>query len=278
MFASEVASPYSINEATAFLRRFPLAIPAAACTRLLIDPAFSKRPITILSLSNIKELQAVSRTDRFLDIGACVSITRIINLPNISSLEPLKKTLLTIGSASIRNRASLGGNICSPDSFGSAFPMLSCMEASVELRSGNQSRWLRIHELVSEAGRPALPKGSFLTRLRLPIRDWDFSCIVRKGNSILPGEHGSSFAALANIEKNAISELRIAVAGAIQVRSRDLEMNLNGKKLPLAAKDIENSRHQFLETAIEAGLAPSIAISSADTVRAFLQNLSGDSA
>jgi len=278
MLVNEVAAPHTINEAVAFLKRHPQAIPCAAATRLLIDPAYSRKQLHLLALGNIKDLQTVNRTDRFIDIGACVCLNRVLKLPNINALDPLKKAILTIASSSIRNRASLGGNIGSPHTFGSTFPALSCMEAVVELRSVSGNRWVRIHELVSEDGCPALPQGAFISRIRLPIRDWDYHCSIRQGDGLLPGGSNMSLAALANIEKKAISEIHMVLSGLRVLRLRNLEMNLTGKRLPLAIKDIEACHHEFLESAISAGFAPYYAINSADTIRAFLKGLSGETA
>lgn len=278
MHVNEVAAPYTISEAVAFLKRHPQAIPCTAGTRLLVDPAYKGKQLNLLALSNIKELQTVNRTDRFIDIGACVSLNRVLKLPNTAALDPLKTAILTIGSSSIRNRASLAGNIGSPHSFGSTFPALNCMEAAVEIRSLGGSRWIRIHELISETGLPLMPPASFISRIRLPIKDWSYHCTIRQGDSLLPGSNNISLAALANVEKKAISEIHIVLSGAKVLRLRNLEMNLTGKRLPLAGKDIEFCHHEFMENAIAAGFAAHHAINTADTIRAFLGNLTGDEA
>ncbi|OHD28682.1 MAG: hypothetical protein A2004_05855 [Spirochaetes bacterium GWC1_61_12] len=250
-------------------------MPCGGCTRLLPDPAFAQKNLSLLSLGWIKELQAINRTDRYIDLGSCVSLNGVLALPNIPALDPLKKALLTIGSASIRNRATLGGNICGRDSFGSAFPALSAMEATVELRSAAGTQWLSIHDLVGQDNLPAIPAGSFLDRVRVPLRDWEHNCIVRKGPGLLPGDTNITLTIVANIEKDAISEIHIVLTGRQLVRNRALEMRLTGKKLPLPAKESENCHHDFLESAVEAGLPAGQAIAVADSVRAFLVDLSG---
>ncbi len=235
MRVEEVAAPQSMAEAMLFLKRHPDAIPWSGGTLLLTgnDRAMEDKPVSVLDLGGIPELGVINRSERYLELGAGVPLSTILALPSNLSLEPLRKALTLIGTASIRNLATLGGNVAARSSFMTGFSALACMDAAVELRDVSGSRWMGIHAI--------------------PATSWDAAVIRRLGE---PSRHEivpSSFVATARFEKGTISELRIIAAGLRMVRDRALELSLVGKRLPLSAKDIEAAGNSAMAKAMETG-------------------------
>jgi CO/xanthine dehydrogenase FAD-binding subunit len=251
----EVAAPQSMAEAMLFLKRHPDAIPWSGGTLLLTgnDRTMEDKPVSVLDLGGIPELGVINRSERYLELGAGVLLSTILSLPPNLSLEPLRKALTLIGTASIRNLATLGGNVAARSSFMTGFSALACMDAAVELRDVSGSRWTGIHALISDDDRPSFPLATLLTRIRIPATSWDAAVIRRLGE---PSRHEivpSSFVATARFEKGTISELRIIAAGLRMVRDRTLELSLIGKRLPLSAKDIEAAGYSATAKAMETG-------------------------
>jgi CO/xanthine dehydrogenase FAD-binding subunit len=271
----DVAAPQTLAEAISILKRRPEVIPWAGGTLLMTigDEAGGGKPVSVLDLGRIPELSVVSRSDRYLEIGACVSLSTILALPPSLSLQPLRSAAGFIGTATVRNLATIGGNIASRNSFMSCFSALVCMDAAVELRDASGSRWSGMHALMNEDNRPRFPSASLLTRIRIPTAPWDATVLYRLGEATSQEPYAASFAAAARFEKEMISELRIVAAGRRIVRDRALELSLVGKRLPISQKDAEAARAVAKARAMEAGFGDGTAGLYGEYLAAFLSGV-----
>ena len=129
MQISEVAAPETLSDALSFYKRFPKVIPSMGCTSLVLSE--NTEPASILSLQNIAELKSINKTDRYIELGSGVTLMKIAQLPHIPQLEPLRTAIETIGTFTVRNLASLGGNLFSNGS-GTLFPVLALLDANCE--------------------------------------------------------------------------------------------------------------------------------------------------
>ena len=73
-----------------------------------------------------------------------------------------------------------------------------------------------------------------ITKIRLPLIDWDVEMFERLGPSNKLIDVSASYTFLAKIEKNTLTDLRIAFCGKIKLRSNELENQLIGIKLPIS--------------------------------------------
>lgn len=190
-------------------------------------------PAKIIYLTNVADLLRISRSQRYLDMGACLPIARILSLGRHLLPDLLSRCLRSIGTPSVRNMATLGGNVCAPAPFHDSLPALDAIDAQLELRSQSGTRWLRVRQFSST--RP----GEILARVRLPLQEVDFQ-IYRK-----VGERGCpailSFAGTASMTKGNLETLRFAIGGVAELvyRNPEVEARLEGLKLPIPVKEIE---------------------------------------
>jgi len=271
----EVAAPQTVAEALAILKRRPDAVPWAGGTLLMTveSAAFGDKPASLLDLGGIAELTVINRSDRYLELGACVSLSAILALPRSLSLEPLRGAAGLVGTASVRNLATIGGNVAARGSFMTCFSALACMDAAMEIRDASGSRWSSIHTLVDEDGRPRFPRAALLTRIRVPTAPWDAASVHPLGMAPRGEAYPATFAAAARFEKETISELRLLAAGKRLVRDRALELSLVGKRLPLSAKDVDAARSAARDEAIEAELGAGPASLYGTYVASFLASI-----
>jgi len=251
----EVSAPTTIVEAISTLRRHPDAIPWAGGTLILggDDRMSGDKQLSILDLGGIQELSTINKSDRYLELGALVRLADILALPPSLPLEPLRQAIRLVGTATVRNLATLGGNVAAKGSFMTCFTALVCMDAAIELRDAQGSRWMGIHGLIGEDAKPRFPNATILTRIRVPAEPWDTALIRRLGDQA-PGEiHPASFAAVTRFEKGTISEIRLVAAGPRIIRDRALELSLVGQRLPLGAKETEEAVREACQKALEAG-------------------------
>jgi CO/xanthine dehydrogenase FAD-binding subunit len=251
----EVSAPTTMVEAVSILRRHPEAILWAGGTLAMTgdDRMSGDRHVSILDLGGIQELLTINKSDRYLELGALVPLADILALPASLSLEPLRQAMRLVGTAAVRNLATLGGNLASQAAFMTCFAALACMDAAVELRDAQGARWTGIHSLIGEDSRPLFPPATILTRIRIPAAPWDTAIIRRLGEQT-PGEaHPASFAATARFEKGTISEIRLVAAGPRLVRDRALELSLVGQRLPLGTKETDSATNETCKKALESG-------------------------
>jgi CO/xanthine dehydrogenase FAD-binding subunit len=251
---SQVIFPVNLAELFSAWNRFPDAVPFAGGTSFLRRAAqeLPELPKNILSLERIDELRRVTRTERYLEIGAMVKLNDIIALGKIVPAA-LSKTLLGIAGPQLRNLATIGGNICGAGKNGggidAAAPM-AALDARYELRSAAQSRWIsamrfsafEYGEEETAAPRPLLAPQELLTRIRIPLEQWD-STVYRKFHARdLENDCEGVFVFILKNEKNILTDIRIVFAGSCILRDRNSEIFLEGKKLPLETKDVFHHR------------------------------------
>ncbi len=275
MHVDDVAAPQSLAEAMAVLKRRPDAVPWAGGTLIQTssDARHNGRQVSVLDLGGIPELTTINRSDRYLELGACVSLATILALPENLTLEPLREAASLIGTATVRNLATIGGNVAARDSFMTCFSALACMDAAVELRDAGGAHWLGIHTLIDDGNRPRFPEATLLTRIRIPTAPWDATALHRLGQVHRGENYAATFAATARFEKETISELRLVAAGTYLVRDRSLELTLIGKRLPLSPRDIEAAQTTASERAIEIGFDDLTANHFGQYVAAFLASV-----
>jgi hypothetical protein len=120
-------------------------------------------------------------------------------------------------------------------------------------------------------GRPSFPASTLLTRIRIPASYWDNYCIRPMGDDGYPDASTFTFAGVARLEKNTIVELRVCAAGSRCIRSRDAELELVGKRLPLTHKETDSLLASFEVVGTGGGLSLHMARRFAHYVKTFFQ-------
>lgn len=276
MRIDDVASPSSLQEALAYLRRRPDAVPWAGGTLIAAYPSELGRggPIAALDLHRIAELRHLFPSDRYLELGSCVSLNQLAALPERRVAAPLRAAALAVGSYAIRNLATLGGNLASKGRPMSTLPALSCVDAVIELRSPAGGRWASIHSLVGHDGRVAIPHAALVTRVRVGLQSWDSVEFRLCGGGPYPHPDAATFCACARASSGTVGELRIAYACRALVRSREAETELVGRRLPLSRRDIEAFGAALARRARELGQAEAAVAECERLAGAYLAKLS----
>lgn len=235
---NQVFSPSSWAELFTSWARFPDAIPYAGGTELVLGQGGRnfQLPRNILSLSSIEELGRISRTERYLEIGAMVKLNDILFLGKMVP-ECLREAISHVANQHVRNIATIGGNLCCRRRRLDVYPPLVALDARFELRTANGSRWVAAGRFAPLAGEPLFEKQELLSRIRVPLGSWDYTLYRRIGGVGRLGDEGAAFAFIARAEKDILSDVRLAFAGNELVRDRAIENSIIGKGLPLSKRD-----------------------------------------
>ncbi|MBA7676182.1 Nicotinate dehydrogenase FAD-subunit [subsurface metagenome] len=196
-----------------------------------------KLPERVIYLGNVAELFRISRSQRYLDIGACLPLSRILGIGRNIIPRVLYEALSSIGNPAVRNLATLGGNICSPRN--DSLTALNVIEARLELRSLAGARWVTVSQFFLHQAGNILDRGEILARIRIPLEDWDYHVFRKVGSFLSPAL--ISFAGTVRLGKGIIELFRFSIGGAGEslFRSRELEARLEGRGLPVPAREIE---------------------------------------
>ena len=234
---SQIFFPSSFQELFSIWRNSPRALLYAGGTELIRNQGrrLLLFPQEIISLNRMEELHKISRTERYLEIGAMVKLNQIINLGKIVP-EGLSRCLQGIADPQLRNIATIGGNICNPHRRLDASVPLIALDAHLELRTASSSRWISASQFASLPGPPAIGNQEILSRIRIPLDPWTFTW-YKKFRS--PGciEPGGGILFIIRNQKNILSNIRVVYSGKVVLRERNSETMLVGKKLPLEMKE-----------------------------------------
>jgi len=227
--------------------RYPKAIPYAGGTALIRKQGkrILELPSIILSLEKIEEMHRISRSERYMEIGAMAKLSQIIDLGKIVPVA-LRYCLENIAGPQLRNMATIGGNLCFYGGRLDSSAALMALDAQCELRNAQSSRWVSASRFLSVPGQTALKPQELLTRIRVPLESWDYS-IYKK----YTGQSSQNKAAvfLARTQKDVLGDIRIVCKSDVLWRDRESESLLTGKHLPLnhrIAADFVESWKAFL--------------------------------
>ena len=106
-----------------------------------------------------------------LVLGAGVSFTDIMET-EIAMLAPaLAQAARTVGSPQIRNTGTIGGNVATASPAGDTLPVLSALDAVVNLKSVRRARSFPISEFVTGVKKTRLARDELITSISIPVSD-----------------------------------------------------------------------------------------------------------
>lgn len=130
----------------------------------------SLQPRVVVDLKRIAELDADIRDgDDHLTVGAQTTMTTIAADPRIrGDFQALAEAAAVVGSAQIRNRATLAGNICNASPAADTAPSLLVYGAEVRTAGPAGSRRIPISAFFVRSGVTTLARGELVTAIDLP--------------------------------------------------------------------------------------------------------------
>lgn len=169
----EYHRPVSLKEACVLLRRLGEdALPLAGGTDLLVDiRRGAKRAGHMVSLADLDELRGVEVDGGELRIGALVTPAQLGDSELVRKSRPeLLDVVAVFGTPQVRNRATVGGSLCTAASCGDLAPLLVAMGARVEVAGPEGIGEVTLEGFFHQHRRTALEAGEILVAVKLPVR------------------------------------------------------------------------------------------------------------
>lgn len=164
--------PQTLEEASSFLLAHNgAARPMAGMTDLLIriERGFVHPQVVvdIKDLPGMHDLLVVRNGD--LRIGAAVTMNEVALHPMVQDGWPLlAEGCQSVASYQLRNRATVGGNLCNASPAADSAPALYCYGASVHIFGPDGQRTLPLEQFFLGPGKTALQRGELLTAVTVP--------------------------------------------------------------------------------------------------------------
>ena len=139
-------------------------------TDLLVAPRMLPDEGLLVDISGIDGLSYVQYDSRWLRIGATTSLAALARDETVSKLlQSLARAAEQFGSAQIRNRATIGGNVANASPAGDLLPVLKSANAFFTvLGTDRHERRLAFDELILGSGNTALMHGDLITEIAIP--------------------------------------------------------------------------------------------------------------
>ncbi len=124
---------------------------------------------TLLYIGNVEELKRVEVEGDTLRIGAAASLESAWQAL-AAEWPSLRDVWLRFASLPIRQAGTMGGNVANGSPIGDSAPVLMALDASLELRRGDQVRTLPLSEFYVDYMKNRLEPGEFVQAIVVPLR------------------------------------------------------------------------------------------------------------
>jgi len=233
----DYVAPGSIAEVLALLRRHGKDAQVLAGGTDLLPRMKTLRvaPRIVVDISALAELSFVELRENAIHIGAGTTLATLHKSGLVRErLVAFAQTLAGMSSPAIRNRATIGGNLCNGSRCADSPASLLTLDASVTLRSADSERTFPLQEFFTDrsvCGAKTLRKDDeIMTEIVVPLEAGESAFVKlgrRKGSSI----GIASAAAFVSISNDRVERVRVAIGGigSRPVRAHTVEASLKGK-------------------------------------------------
>jgi len=197
----------------------------------------------LVSLEGLAELRGVTRGQGGWRVGATTTLADLESacLAEMAAYVPLLRMLRYFASRQIKNRATIGGNLCNASPIGDLAPVLLGLGARALLRSAAGVREVALDEFFLAYRQTALQPGEILAAVLLPdipVNARAAAYKVSKRRELDISTVGACFYVELD-DGGRVSAARLAYGGmaATPARARQLEAALLGK--PWSVAEVE---------------------------------------
>jgi carbon-monoxide dehydrogenase medium subunit len=179
----EYAKPASVAEALELLVANDGARALAGGQTLInVMKARAASPDALVDLNGLDELKGIELgPDGTLTIGAMTTCTELIASAEAKARPILAEVAAQIADVQVRNRGTVGGNLCSNDPTNHLPPLFTAIGARMTIVSGDGEREVPAEEFFLGVYLTAVGPGELLTRISVPAGKRDGFAAVPLG-------------------------------------------------------------------------------------------------
>jgi carbon-monoxide dehydrogenase medium subunit len=226
----DYARPATVEEAISLLTTYEGARPLAGGQTIVnVMKARAAAPDVLVDLADLEELRAIGfSSDGLLEIGAMVTYTQLMGSSEVEVARPiLADVASTIADVQVRNRGTIGGNVCVNDPTNHLPPLLVALDATFTIRGASGERTVPADEFFLGVYMSAVGEGELLTKIGVPPSSGTADGFA----GVTIGKHGTYIAdAAATISEGKV-RIALGCVAAVPVRATSMEERLAGSDL-----------------------------------------------
>ena len=201
----EYARPASVEDALALLgANLGARALAGGQTLMNVMKARAASPDALIDLNGLSELRTIARRgDGGLDVGPMATYTQLMRDEAVNELRPiLARVAAQIADVQVRNRGTIGGNVCSNDPTNHFPPLLAALGATMTIRGAGGEREVAAEDFFLGVYLTAVMPGELLVRIAIPGGSRDGFAAVTLG---------ADGTCIANAAASLDNQLRVAI-------------------------------------------------------------------
>ena len=223
----EYARPATVEEAIALLSEHDGARALAGGKTLVnVMKARAASPDVLVDLVDLDELRQISFSadQASLELGAMVTSTQLAASSEIEVARPIiAEVVSTIADVQVRNRGTIGGNICVNDPTNHLPPLLVALGASMTIRNSAGERTVAAEDFFLGVFTTAVGEGDLLTRVSVPTRKPGTGDAMA---GVTLGAHGTYLVSAAATVGSDGVRIALGCVSSVPVRARAMEQAL----------------------------------------------------
>lgn len=248
---SECFIPKTLKEALEFINKTKV-LPIAGGTDVYVankrdagvTPVF---PCDVMLISNLKELKGISLNEK----GEC-RIGALSTSAEIAGCElvpwHVRQAAGQMGAISLRNLATIGGNIANASPKGDLPAPLMLCNARVELSSVNGKREIPVDDFIIEAKKTKREPNELITAIICPKPEFTYSFFHKIGSRRANTISKLTLSAAMTVKDGVVVDFRAASGGCGKksLRNPEAENLLCGCRLPLSDEKIQEFLNAYV--------------------------------
>ena len=166
----EYARPASVADAVRLLaERDGARALAGGQTLINVMKARAASPDVLVDLNGLPELKGIELgVDGTLELGAMTTCTDVIESAEARARPILGEVCAQIADVQVRNRGTIGGNVCSNDPTNHLPPLMVALGATMTIRGADREREVPADEFFLGVYLTAVGPGELLTKVTVP--------------------------------------------------------------------------------------------------------------
>lgn len=223
----DYARPATVEEAISLLAKYEGARPLAGGQTIVnVMKARVAAPDVLVDLADLDELRTIGfSSDGLLEIGAMVTYTQLMGSSEVEVARPiLAEVASTIADVQVRNRGTVGGNVCVSDPTNHLPPLLTTLGATFTIQGGSGERTVSAEEFFIGVYVTAVGEGELLTKIGVPPSSGSGDGFA----GVTIGKHGTYIVNAAATISGDGACIALGCVGATPVRATAMEERLAG--------------------------------------------------
>jgi carbon-monoxide dehydrogenase medium subunit len=166
----EYVRPSSVDEAVRLLGAYDGARALAGGQTLVnVMKARAAAPDVLVDLNRLDDLKRISVAGDTLELGAMTTYTDLLTSSEVEVARPvLAEVCAMIADVQVRNRGTIGGNVCSNDPTNHLPPLMVALGAEMVILGPDGERTVPASDFFLGVYMTAAGPGDLLTRIRVP--------------------------------------------------------------------------------------------------------------